>query len=116
MRPGNERVECAVLAPDESGLPREVEVFLPKRVGLEPCPIGFVVGQAIDAVDAVGERGRTLMRSEIADQPRPAAWDRLSLIAGVDREILGPGRIDLVADEAGDHHASPLVIPTKEVA
>jgi hypothetical protein len=81
----------------------EAVILLARRVGGKPGAIGFVSGEAADVVNAVSDGGGTLMRGEIADEIGAAARDRLAPDPGIAQELLLLGRVDLIADEAGDY-------------
>src|SRR5690606_35217773 len=98
----------AVFAQDESLLPREREIRPAVRVGGKPRAVGLVGCQALDVVNPVRGGGRALMRAEIADQIRSAASDHLTPVSAILVEGLFLERIDLVADEAGNHRLSSL--------
>ena len=109
MRQRNILQENPVFLEDELLPFGELVVLCAERIGCKPCAIGLVGGKAFDVVDAIGGRGRAFMRAEIADQVGAVARDRLTPVAGIGGEFLPLERVDLVADEAGDHRCSPLV-------
>src|SRR3569833_660050 len=106
MRRGGEAEEHAVLAADEPLAPGELEIVAGERVFPQPRAIAFVGGEAVDVVEAVGGRRRSLVRREIADQVGPAARNRLPPIARIGLERVVHERIDVVAYEACDHGAA----------
>jgi hypothetical protein len=103
MRQGHILQEDAVLAQNEPLLLRELVILASQGVCRQPCAVGFVRGEAIDIVDAVSDRARTLVRREIADQVGAASWDGLASGLGILIELSSPVEIQLIADEAGDH-------------
>src|SRR3546814_5791453 len=60
---------------------REAVVLLTQRIGGKARAVGFVGGQALDAVDAVGGGGGALVRREVADETGAAAWNGLAPVA-----------------------------------
>ncbi len=98
--------EQAVLAADEPLLASEFEVLAPGRIGDQTGAIGFVGRQALDAVDAIADRARALLRPVLANEVGAAARDRLSPVASILLERGRVERIDFVADEDRDRHGS----------
>ena len=77
MRPARgEREKDAVFLEDEPFPAGELVVFLAQRIGDKPRAIGFVGGEVLDVVDAIGRRRRPFMRRVVADQVGAAARDR----------------------------------------
>lgn len=96
----------AVLAQDEFlGLGKGVVLAAQGILG-EAGAVGFVCGQRGHVVDAIGEGRRSFVRGVVADQIRATAGDRGALGAGVVAEGVRLGRVDLVADDAGEHGGS----------
>src|SRR3546814_8768098 len=87
MRCRRQLQENAVLAADELLLLCEAVVLLAEGIGGEARAVGFVGGQALDAVDAVGGGGGALVRREVADEIGAAAWNGLAPVARIGLEL-----------------------------
>src|SRR5262245_39839345 len=109
MWTGAQAQENPILLADEPLLLREFVIRSAERILLQPRAIAFVGGEILDVIERVGRGGRSFMRREIADEVGAAARDRLAPIAGVFLEGSGLERIDLIANEAGDHVGSSSV-------
>src|SRR5262245_52729438 len=108
MRRRRQRQERAVLAGYQALAPRECEVLSCQRIGHEPLAVLLVGGEALDGVDAVGERGRALVRRKVAEEVCAAARDGLAPVARVLEELSLLRRVDVIANDAGNHvGASP---------
>ena len=105
MRCRDELEEGPVLAQQEALGLGEGVVLAPLRIGGEAGAVGLVGCEALDVVDAVGQGGRALVRGEVANEVGAAARDRLASGAGVALEMGLLGRVDLVADDAGQHRS-----------
>src|SRR5690606_18358459 len=92
-------------AANEPLLPRELVVRTALRVVAQARAVRLVGGEAVDGVDAVSDGARSLMRREVADQVCAAAGYRLPPVAGVFLKGGQLERVDLIADEAGNHRA-----------
>ena len=92
------------VALNQSALVRECEIRPPFRIGLEPRPVGLVVGQAIERDQPPGHVARTFVWEEIPDEIAAAARDDARPIRCVLLERLALERVDFVADQAGDRH------------
>jgi hypothetical protein len=79
--------------------PGELIVLAAQRVLAQTLSIGFIGSQAVEGVDAVGERRRAFMRTEIADQIGAATRYRLTPVACVVPELGFFRRIDVIANE-----------------
>lgn len=73
--------------------------------------VGFIVGKRRDVVDAVGQCRRPFVRGVIADQISPTSGNGLSPVAGVLIELRFFGRVNLIADNSGEHDGVLLIIP-----
>src|SRR3546814_16035111 len=100
MRCRRQLQENAVLAADELLLLCEAVVLLAEGIGGEARAVGFVGGQALDAVDAVGGGGGALVRREVADEIGAAAWTGLAPVARIGLALFLLYGIDLVPAEA----------------
>src|SRR5262249_32254320 len=105
----------AILACEEALAPGELEVLSSQRVSREPQLVLFIGSQALDRIDAVGERGRAFVRREEAYEVGTAAGDGLAPVAGILLELGLLRRVDMIADNAGNHGASPSLNWIKEV-
>lgn len=95
--------EGAILAQEEPfGLGKGV-VFLPQWISGEAGAVRFVFRKVFNIVDAVGEGARSFVWGKVSDQVSASAGDRLTPVAGVGFELGFLGRVDLVADDAGEH-------------
>jgi hypothetical protein len=103
VRARGELEESAILSQQELLLPGEFIVLAAQRVLAQALPIGLIGSQAVEGVDAVGERRRAFMRTEIADQIGAATRYRLTPVACVVLELGFLRRIDVIANETGDH-------------
>ncbi len=103
--------ENAVFLQDEALAAGKIEIGLRQGIGGEALAIGLVGGEIFDVVDAIGRCQRAFMRSEIADQVRAIAWDDLAPGFAILCEGVVLERVDLVADETGNHGFSPLLMP-----
>src|SRR3546814_17925276 len=87
MRCRRQLQENAGLWVDELLLLREAVVLLTQRIGGESRAVGFVGGQALDAVDAVGGGGGAVVRRGVADEIGAAAWNGLASVARIGLEL-----------------------------
>src|SRR3546814_15925835 len=71
--------------------------------------VGFVGGQALDAVDAVGGGGGALVRREVADEIGAAAWNGLAPVARIGLELRLLAGIDQIGRASCRDRVCPYV-------
>ena len=95
--------ESAILAQHEPLAFAEGIVLAAQWIGREPGPVLFIGGEALDRINAVGERRRAFMRREIADEIGAATRNCLSPVACILFKFGFLVRIDLIPNDASDH-------------
>ena len=124
MRGGRKLQEGAILSQQELLFLGERVILAAKRVRRQPCPVGLVLRKAGHVVDAIGKRAGAFVGGEIADQVGTAARNGQSPVPGIFLELGLLGRVDVVADNTGQHggilfgrgHAKTSALPSRHVS
>jgi hypothetical protein len=103
MRCRGQPKEDAILTADELLPLGELVIGAAQRIIPQAFPVSLVFRETSNVVDAVCDRARALVGCVVADQVGPATRNRLAPVAGILVEGIHLERVDLVADEAGDH-------------
>jgi len=83
VRGGDIFEEDAIFLQDEALASGKFVILAAERVGRQPGAIGFIGGEALDIIDAVSRRRRSLVRAVIADQVGTVLRNRLAPVAGI---------------------------------
>jgi len=100
-----------ILAQEELFRLGKFVVFAAQWVCGKTGPVLFIFRQRGNVVDAIGKGRRAFVWRIISYEVGTAARDRSTPVAGVLSKLCLLGRVDMVANDAGEHGVSFSVMP-----